>query len=157
MIVLGLTLNETKTHIVDATQENFNFLGFTIQMSRSTITGNPRPNVKPADKSLKKIKARMTELTQRKRTVLPLKDVVGNMNRSLRGWVNYFHYRNSSEGMRKVRNHAESRLRTHLMKRYKVKDRKTGFKRFPNRDLYKRYGLYQTPTVAGWRSVHALG
>lgn len=41
------------------------------------------------------------------------------------------------------------------MKRYKVKDRKTGFKRFPNRDLYERYGLYQTPIVAGWRSAHA--
>ena len=29
-----LSLNEAKTHVVDATQASFNFLGFTIQMSR---------------------------------------------------------------------------------------------------------------------------
>lgn len=86
---LGLTLNETKTHIVDVTQEGFNFLGFTLQMSSSAKTGKSYPNVKPADKSLKKIKARLTELTQRKRTVLPMAEVVGQMNRSLQGWANY--------------------------------------------------------------------
>jgi RNA-directed DNA polymerase len=82
------------------------------------------PNVNPADKSLKKIKARLTELSQRKLTVLTLKDEVGNMSRSLRGWANYFHYRNSSLGMNKVSYHAECWLRNHLMKRYKVKHRK---------------------------------
>ena len=69
--------------------------------------------------------------------------------------VNYFHYRNSSLAMSKVRNHAEDRLRIHLMKRHKVKDRGTGLGRFPSRDLYGRYGLYKVPAVAGWRSAHA--
>ena len=153
---LGLGLNEAKTHIVDATQASFNFLGFTIQMSRGASTGKPYPNVRPADKSLKKIKARLTELTGRKLTAIPLGDIVGSVNRSLRGWANYFHYRNSSLAMSKVRNHAEDRLRTHLMKRHKVKDRGTGLGRFPRRDLYERYGLYKPPTVAGWRSAHVL-
>jgi RNA-directed DNA polymerase len=117
---LGLTLNEAKTHIVDATQASFNFLGFTLQMSRGASTGKPYPNALPADKSLKKIKARLTELTGRNRIVIPLGDVVGSMNRSLRGWANYFHYRNSSEMIGKARQHAEDRLRTHLMKRHKV-------------------------------------
>ena len=31
---LGLTLNEAKTRVVDARQESFNFLGFTIGMKR---------------------------------------------------------------------------------------------------------------------------
>jgi RNA-directed DNA polymerase len=152
---LDLNLNEAKTHIVDATQASFNFLGFTIQMSRGVTTGKLRPNVRPADKSLKKIKARLTELTQRHLTAIPVSDIVGNVNRSLRGWANYFHYRNSSLSMSKVRNHAEERLRTHLMKRHKVKDRGTGLRRFPSADLYGRYGLYKVPTVAGWRSAHA--
>lgn len=153
---MDLCLNEAKTHIVDATQASFNFLGFTIQMSQGASTGKPRPNVRPADKSLKKIKARLTELTGRELTAIPLSDIVGNVNRSLRGWANYFHYRNSSLAMSKVRNHAEQRLRTHLMKRHKVKDRGTGLRRFPSADLYGRYGLYKVPAVAGWRSVHAL-
>jgi len=117
---LDLSLNEAKTHIVDATQAIFNFLGFTIQMRRGASTGKPYPNVRPADKSLKRVKARLTELTGRELTAIPLEDVVGNVNRSLRGWANYFHYRNSSLAMSKVRNHAEERLRTHLRKRHKV-------------------------------------
>jgi RNA-directed DNA polymerase len=153
---LDLSLNEAKTHIVDATQASFNFLGFTIQMSRGASTGKPYPNVRPADKSLKKIKARLTELTQRHLTAIPLGDIVGNVNRSLRGWANYFHYRNSSLAMSKVRQHAEDRLRTHLMKRHKIRNRKAALCCFPRRELYERYGLYKPPTVAGWKSAHAL-
>lgn len=153
---LGLSLNETKTHVVDATQTGFNFLGFTIQMSQGAKTGKPYPNVRPADKSLKKIKARLTELTRRNLTPIPLGDIVGSVNRSLRGWVNYFHFRNSSQMMSKVRQHAEDRLRTHLMKRHKIKDRKTALCRFPRRDLYERYGLLKVSGKAGWGLTHAL-
>ncbi|MDP2832735.1 MAG: group II intron maturase-specific domain-containing protein, partial [Pseudomonadota bacterium] len=73
----------------------------------------------------------------------------------LRGWANYFHYRNSSVVMSKVRQHAEDRLRTHLMKRHKIRNRKAALCRFPRRDLYERYGLYKPPMVAGWRAAHA--
>ena len=41
------------------------------------------------------------------------------------------------------------------MKRHKVKCKGTGFRRFPSADLYRRHGLYNVPTVAGWRSAHA--
>jgi RNA-directed DNA polymerase len=153
---LGLSLNEAKTHVVDATQASFNFLGFTFQMRQGARTGKPYPNVRPADSSLKKIKARLTALTQRELTAVALGEIVGNVNRSLRGWANYFHYRNSSLAMGKVRHHTENRMRTHLMKRHKVKDRGTGFRRFPSAALYARHGLYKVPTVAGWRSAHAL-
>jgi RNA-directed DNA polymerase len=101
------------------------------------------------------ITARLTELTGRELTAIPLGDIVGSVNRGLRGWANYVHYRNSSLAMSKVRNHVEDRLRTHLMKRHQVKDRGTGLRRFPSADLYGRYGLYEVPAVAGWRSAHA--
>lgn len=153
---LDLSLNEAKTHIVDATEASFDFLGFTVQMSRGAKTGKPYPNVRPSDKALKKIKARLTERTRRELTVIPLVDVVANVNRSLRGWVNYFHYRNSGRAMHKVRHHAEQRLRTHLRKRHKIRNRKAGFVRFPRPDLYGRYGLYQPPVEPGWRSAHAV-
>ena len=152
---LGLTLNEAKTKIVDATEASFDFLGFSIQMRRGASTGTLYPNVTAAAKSVKKIKTKLTALTQRTHTAIPLKDIVGSMNRSLRGWANYFHYRNSGRAMSKVKSHAQDRLRTHLMKRHKVKDRGTGLIRFPHRKLYECYGLYKVPTVAGWRSAHA--
>jgi RNA-directed DNA polymerase len=119
-------------------------------------TGKPYPHVCPSDKSLKKIKVKLTQLTGRELTPIPVEKIVGNVNRSLNGWVNYFHYRNSNQVMEKVKTHTEQRLRKHLMKRHKVKDRGIGEGRFPSVDLYRRYGLYKVPTAAGWRSAHAL-
>lgn len=152
---LDLTLNETKTRVVDARQESFNFLGFAIGVSKSWRTGKSFTHICPVPKSFVKIKDRITQLTARERTPLPLEDIVGTMNATLRGWANYFRYRNSSKVLDKVRVHAEDRLRTHLMKRHKVKDRGTGISRFPSQPLYTHYGLYKVPTTAGWKTAHA--
>lgn len=153
---LDLTLNESKTHIVDARQESFNFLGFEIRVSKGLKTGKSYPHVCPAAKSLAKIKERTTQMTARELTPIPLEDIVGSLNATLRGWTNYFHYKNSSGVLEKVKTHAEERLRTHLMKRHKVRDRGISSGRFPSQQLYTRYGLYKVPTTAGWKSVHAL-
>ena len=152
---LDLTLNESKTRIVDARQESFNFLGFAIRVSKSWRTGNRYTHICPAPKSLAKIKGSITQLTARERTPIPIEAIVGSMNASLHGWVNYFHYRNSSGVLDKVRTHAEERLRTHLRKRHKVKERGVGISRFPCKQLYTRYGLYKVPTTAGWKTAHA--
>ena len=153
---LDLTLNESKTRIVDARQESFNFLGFSIRMSKSWTSGKSYPHICPAPKSLAKIKDRMKQQTDRRLTPVPLVDVVKNMNASLRGWSGYFHYRNSSKALGKVKAYAEERLRTHLMKRHKVSDRGTASKRFPRQTLYATYGLYKVPITAGWKTAHAL-
>jgi hypothetical protein len=55
--------------------------------------------------------------------------------------------------MSKVRNHAEARLRTYLRQRHML--RKSGYVRFPCRDLYERHELYKPSTEAGWKSAHA--
>ncbi len=152
---LELTLNEVKTHIVDARETSFDFLGFAIRVSKGRKTGKRYAHVSPSAKSLAKIKVRIKQLTARNRTPIALDDIVGGMNASLRGWTNYFHYRNSSAVLGKVRTYAEERLRTHLMKRHKVKDRGMGQGRFPSKQLYQKHGLYKVPTTAGWRSAHA--
>ncbi len=153
---LDLTLNETKTRIVDARKESFNFLGFEIRVGKSWKTGKRYTHRCPAPKSLAKIKDRITHLTARERTPIPLEHVIGSVNSALRGWVNYFHYGNSSRALEKVKLHTEERMRIHLMKRHKVKDRGTGLARFPSQQLYTRYGLYKVPTTAGWKRAHAL-
>ena len=51
---LDLTLNETKTRIVDATQESFNFLGFEIRVNKSLKSGKSYTHICPAPKSLGK-------------------------------------------------------------------------------------------------------
>ena len=153
---LKLSLNETKTKIVNAYRESFNFLGFSIHMGESRRTGVLYPHIEPSKKSLQAIKDQITSLTTRGRTIMPLEWVVNEVNSTVRGWVGYFHYRNCSKTLSKVRNHLEQRLITHLSKRHKVRNRQAWYVKFPNRSLYERYGLYKVPTTSGWKKANAL-
>jgi RNA-directed DNA polymerase len=152
---LGLTLNEKKTRIVKAKEEGFTFLGFELRMNRNRRTGNYYPHVQPSKKSLQKIKDRITALTERKRTKIPLPVVIESVNEALIGWSGYFHYKNCSRTLLQLKGHVEQRVRTHLGKRHKVRSRGTGYLRFPNQILYEKYGLYKVPTTAGWNEAHA--
>ena len=153
---LGLALNETKTKVVNARQDKFDFLGFSIWMGKSRRTGNYYPHVQPSKKALQNVKERVTEITSRVKTVKPLAWVVNEVNATVRGWVGYFHYGNCSTTLTHLKGHVEERLRTHLRKRHKVKDRGTGFARFGNRALSEKYSLYKVPTTAGWTKAHVL-
>ncbi|HEX5773012.1 MAG TPA: group II intron reverse transcriptase/maturase [Geomobilimonas sp.] len=153
---LELTLNEAKTKTVNAYEGKFDFLGFTIGMGRGRKTGNYYPHVQPSKQAEQNVKDRITALTKRGRTILPLEWVVNEVNAMVRGWVGYFHYRNCSQTLIRIRNHLEQRLITHLRKRHKVRDRNAGYVRFPNRSMYEKYGLYRVPTTAGWTRAHAL-
>ena len=151
---LDLELNESKTRIVDANKEGFGFLGFDLKMN-ARAKGVRYPHVNPGAQAVVKVKTRIREITARKQTWRPMDEVVRDVNRALRSWSGYFHYRNSSAAFLKVKRHAEERLRTHLRKRHKVPDWKSAMIRFPRRVLYEQYGLYQLSTVAGWKMAHA--
>ncbi|TYO95745.1 group II intron reverse transcriptase/maturase [Geothermobacter ehrlichii] len=153
---IELTLNETKTKRVNAYEGKFNFLGFEIWMGKSRRTGEYYAHVQPSKRAIKTIKDRVTVLTRRGRTLVPLERVINEVNSALRGWVGYFHIRNCSKTLEHVRGHVEQRLRTHLSKRHKVRDRRAGYARFGNGVLYTKYGLYKVPTTAGWTRAHAL-
>jgi group II intron reverse transcriptase/maturase len=153
---LKLTLNETKTKIVNAHKGKFDFLGFTIWMGKSRKSGKLYPHVQPSKKSLQAIKDRVTALTKRERTVKPFEWIVKEVNATVRGWVGYFHFKNCSSVLAKLKWHVEERLQTHLRKRHKIKDRGTGGIKFSSQKLYGEYGLYKVPTTAGWTKVHAL-
>jgi hypothetical protein len=152
---LGLTLNETKTKVIDAWKESFGFLGFEVRMNRGR-SDKAYPHIQPGKRAVKRINAKLTELTRRNLTPIPLLTIVRRLNQSLRGWACYFDYGNSTRVFGDVRRHAEERLRTHLRKRHKVKARRIGQGRFPNRVLYERCGLYKLPTTAAWKRAHAL-
>ncbi len=153
---LKLSLNETKTKIVNAYREKFDFLGFSIWIAESRRSGNLYPHVQPSKKSLQAIKERITEMTGRTTTVIPLEWIVQEVNTTVRGWVGYFHFKNCSNVLGKIKLHLEKRLQTHLRKRHKIKDRGTGYAKFGIQVLYSKYGLYKVPTTAGWKKAHAL-
>ncbi len=152
---LDLQLNRSKTRVVDANQTRFDFLGFSYQMRRSRNSGKVYPHVEPSRRSVQRLKDRVKQLTDRRRTPIPLGKVIEELNTSLRGWTGYFHYQNSSNVFRNVKMQVEERLRTHLRRRHKV-HRASAYRRFPNHRLYERYGLFKLPTTAGWKKAHAL-
>lgn len=152
---LDLKLNEEKSRIVDARQGSFDFLGFTLVQRQSRRSGKWYPHVEPSKKSVQRIKTETKRLTDRRLTPLPLPNVIGRLNRKLRGWTNYFHHRNCTAVMGHVKWYAEERVRTHLRKRHKLNSREQGYLRFPTARLYQDIGLYKVPTTAPWRSAHA--
>ena len=147
---LGLRLNEEKTRRVNAWREYFDFLGFTFTLRKSRRSGKYYPHVEPSKASIQRIKSRVTQLTGRRLASIPLPDVLSNLNRSLRGWSGYFHYRNSTTAFNRVKWHVEERVRIHLRRRHKLKSRAAGYARFPSSKLYT-LGLFKLPTTAGWK------
>jgi len=152
---LGLNLNEARTRVVDARGESFDFLGFSFQVRCSRRSGKHYPHVEPAKRSIQRIKDRTKALTDRRRTLVPMPQIIGELNRTLRGWSNYFYHRNCSGVMSKVKMHVEDRVRTHLCRRHKLANRAQAYDRFPGRVTYGRHGLYKLPTTAPWKSAHA--
>jgi len=153
---LDLSLNETKTRMVDARKESFDFLGFRFHVRRSRRSGKRYPHVEPSKRSIQRIKDRTKQLTDRRRTPVPLPQLIGEVNRTLRGWSNYFHHRNCTGVFSKVKMHVEERVRTQLRRRHKLISRAQAYQRFPGQVIYGRYGVFKLPTTAPWRSAHAL-
>jgi len=153
---LDLQLNQTRTKVVDAQQESFDFLGFTYHIRRRRFSGKVYPHVEPSKRSVQRLKDRVKRLTDRRRCPVPLDTVMEELNASLRDWTGYFHYRNSSKVFRNTKMQVEERLRTHLRRRHKLHSQGSAYIRYPNHSLYKRWGLYKLPTTAGWKKAHAL-
>jgi RNA-directed DNA polymerase len=154
--LLDLRLNEQKTRIVNAYKERFDFLGFSFCLRQSHKSGKLYPHVEPSRRSVQRVKDRVKLLTDRKRTPIPLDDVVAEVNRSLRGWSEYFHYGNSSAVFGHVKWQVEERVRLHLRRRFKLYSRYQAYHLLSSSTLYDRYGLFKLPTTAGWRKMHAL-
>jgi len=118
---LGLTLNEAKTHEVDACRESFKFLGFNIRMLKSKRTGKFYPHVEPSEKAIKKVKTHIKSLTGRKLTSVPIETLIKEINQVVRGWIGYFYFGNSTRVLSKIKYYVEQRLLKHLRKRHKIR------------------------------------
>jgi group II intron reverse transcriptase/maturase len=148
---LELSLNKEKTKMVDAKEENFNFLGFTIRMIENPKTGKKFPLIVPSKKAVRSIKAEIKNLTCRRNCALPKEVVINKLNEVVGGWVNYFYYGNCSNELSKLKGYLEERARIYLRRKHGMKN--WGYKTYPPRYLYVDLGLLKIPTTAPWTQM----
>jgi RNA-directed DNA polymerase len=142
---LKLTVNETKTKLCRVPDETFDFLGYTFGRCYSPRTGRAFIGTTPMRKKVRRLCDRLREDTHRRKTLLDEDEVVGRLNRKLRGWANYFKLGPVSKAYRAVDNYVTKRLRRWLCKKHKVPGQ--GTKQYPDDYLYDTLGLVRLPAI----------
>ena len=138
MMRLGLTLNEAKTSLKDARQERFDFLGYSFGPHRYKANGKWYLSASPSKKSLQRLKCKVGNLLVPGNHD-PWPEVRDTLNRSLRGWSNYFCYGTRRSAFRGVDRYVYERVRDFLARRHKVAGR--GTHRFSFEVVYGELGL----------------
>ncbi|MDO8283692.1 MAG: group II intron reverse transcriptase/maturase, partial [Rhodoferax sp.] len=136
---LKLTVNEEKTRICKVPEETFDFLGYTFGRLYSPKTGKARIGMRPSKKSIKRMVEKVHAMTERRTSWQETTDVVEKLNRSLRGWANYFKVGSDSDAYRALDSYTAPRLRRWLRFKYKLRQRKGGS--YPLSHLYGYFGL----------------
>lgn len=128
----GLTLHPTKTRLVNATEEGFDFLGWHFRGGKKW----------PRKKSLQKLQEKLRPLTKRNNG-RSLSEIIAKVNPILRGWYGYFRDSHPS-GLRGPDGWLRRRLRAMLRKR----EKRPGYglsqadsRRWPNR-WFAAQGLF---------------
>ena len=120
MTAIGLTLNETKTCVRDATKETFNFLGYTFGQERFHQDGSYYLAAWPSEKAITRLKERIYTLL-RPGNMMPWPVVASQLNATLRGWAGYFGYSAYRWSYREIDHYVVDRVRYFLRRRHKVK------------------------------------
>jgi RNA-directed DNA polymerase len=139
---MGLTLNESKTKLINAKERSFNFLGFTIRYSKDIQGRNTKYwNIQASVKAEKKVREKVSTLLK-KGGHFPPKMVAHKLNLIINGWLNYFDVPKVSYpamNKRKLRYYLVTKLNRYYNRKSQRKSRLSGQQAFNL--LVSKYGL----------------
>src|ERR1700674_5013962 len=153
MASIGLALNETKTRVCKARREFFEFLGYTFGPLYSQRTGGRYNGAQPSRNAVASIK---DNIRQRLRpgNPAPWEEVARALNRTVRGWANYFSYGSVTKARHDVKLHLYHAVRGFLRRRHKVAG--PGYRQFPLTDVFGKLGVLAPDLCPGVRAAHAF-
>jgi RNA-directed DNA polymerase len=115
-----LVINREKTRCValNKTGEALNFLGFTFRYDRDLRGRKCRYlNIEPSKKALKREFNNIREVTGSRMCFKPVREMIGEINKQVQGWSNYFNYGYPRKAFRRLNRYVYERLSQHLRRR----------------------------------------
>jgi RNA-directed DNA polymerase len=125
---LGLEPKQAKTRIVHLTEggEGIDFLGFHHRYVRGRTPRSRHLTFLarwPSHQAMQHARQRVREITARERLLLPVEEIVEDLNRFLAGWSGYFRYGNSAQFFDKISLYALARLAKFVANRHQQQTR----------------------------------
>ena len=139
---MGLKLNESKTRQIEAKEESFNFLGFTIRYDKDIRGRGTRYwNIMPSKESEQKIRDKVKGFLKT-HGHSKAKEVAEGINTIVRGWLNYYEIKGVSYpamSKRRLRFYLSNRLYRYYKRKSQRRCRLYGQRAFEV--LTDKYGL----------------